>query len=201
MKKQRVILLVLFCSLIIAFTTAISQNKYRDTWQKPEAIMDTIGVKEGMVIGEAGAGEGYFTFWLSKRVGEKGKIYANDINKRVLRKIEQRYKREGVTNITTIIGKLADPLFPKGELDMVVMMMAFHDFTKKVEWLENVKPSMKPDAPLVIIDRDPEKVNGGWGHFMTKDDILKTVKQANFELARIETFLPKDNIYIFRLKK
>jgi ubiquinone/menaquinone biosynthesis C-methylase UbiE len=198
MKKQSVILLILFGFLIIPFTITLGQNKYRDTWQKPEAIMDTIGVKQGMVIGEAGAGEGYFTFWLSKRVGEMGKIYANDIKESVLRKIKRRCKREGVTNITPILGKQEDPLFPEGELDMVVMMLAFHEFKNPIKWLENVKASMKPNARLVIIERDPEKTGSGWGHFMKRDEILETVKKANFELVRIETFLTKDNIFIFK---
>ena len=187
------VLLALFSS----FATA--QNSYRDSTQQPEAIMDTIGVKEGMVIGEAGAGEGYFTFWLSKRVGETGKIYANDIKKSVLDKIKKRCEREGIGNIKTIVGKQNDPLFPKGELDMVVMMLAFHEFENHARWLDNVKPSMKSNATLVIIERDPEKTGSGYGHFMKKDEILETVKKANFELVRIETFLKNDNIFIFRL--
>jgi predicted methyltransferase len=187
------VLLFLFSNLVTA------QNKHRDSTQNPEAIMDTIGVKEGMVIGEAGAGEGYFTFWLSKRVGEIGKIYANDIKERVLKKIKKRCEREGITNIKTIVGKQNDPLFPKGELDMVVMMLAFHEFENHVKWLENVKSSMKSNATLVIIERDPEKTGSGYGHFMKKDEILETMKKANFELVRLETFLKNDNIFIFRL--
>jgi len=200
MKKLQRILPVLFSLIIISFVPCFGQNSYRDTWQKPEAIMDTIGVKQGMVIGEAGAGEGYFTFWLSKRVGEKGKIYTNDIKESVLHQIKKRCEREGINNITTILGKQNDPFFPEGELDMVVMMLAFHEFKNPVKWLENVKASLNPEAPLVIIERDPEKTGSGWGHFMKKDEILETVKKANFELVRIETFLAKDTIFIFRLK-
>jgi ubiquinone/menaquinone biosynthesis C-methylase UbiE len=185
--------------LVLISNFATSQNSYRDSTQKPEAIMDTIGVKEGMVIGEAGAGEGYFTFWLSKQVGETGKIYANDIKKSVLDKIKKRCEREGISNIKTILGKQNDPLFPKGELDMVVMMLAFHEFENHAKWLENVKPSMKSNATLIIIERDPEKTGSGHGHFMKKDEILETVKEANFELVQIETFLKNDNIFIFRL--
>jgi len=163
--------------------------------------MDAIGVKPGMVIGEAGAGEGYFTFKLSRRVGETGKIYANDIVERVLDVIERRYEREGITNITTILGKVEDPLFPKGELDMVFMIAAFHDFEKKVEWLNNVRPCLKPGGTLVIVERDPDKWGRGRSHLMSKEEILETVKKSDFKLDRIETFLPTHNVYVFRLKK
>jgi len=119
----------------------------------------------------------------------------------VIRTIKKRCQKEGIKNITTILGKVDDPLFPVGELDMVIMVCAFHDFEQPVEWLNNVKPSLKPNATLVIVDRDPDKWGRGWNHFMTKEKVLKTVKQADYELIRIETFLPRDNIYIFRPKQ
>ncbi len=185
--------------LCLFSSIAVAQNSHRDATQRPEAIMDTIGVKAGMVIGEAGAGDGYFTFWLSRRIGESGRIFANDIDESTLKKLNKRAEREGITNITTILGKQNDPLFPKDSLDMVVMMLAFHEFKNPEQWLENVKSSMKPTAKLVIIDRDPDKIKSGYGHFMKKDDISETVKKANFELVRLETFLANDNIFIFRL--
>jgi ubiquinone/menaquinone biosynthesis C-methylase UbiE len=171
----------------------------RDAQVQPEKLMDAIGVKPGMVIGEAGAGRGYFTFKLSQRVGETGKVYANDIVQRVLDVIDRRCEREGITNITTILGRVEDPLFPKGKLDMVFMIAAFHDFEKKAEWLHNVKPCIKPGGTLVIVEMDPDKWGRGYSHLMTKKEILDTVKKSDFKLDRIETFLPRHNIYIYKL--
>jgi hypothetical protein len=80
-------------------------------------------------------------------------------------------------------------------------MRAFHDFTKPIEWMKNVIPSMKSHASLVIIDLDPEKADRGWDHFLTKQEILTIMEKTDFELDRIETFLERDNIYIFKLKE
>ena len=112
--------------LLVSFTaaTAFAQRSDRDSWQQPEKIMDSLGIGPGMIIGEAGAGDGYFTFHLSKRVGSDGKIYANDIDKKALQRIDDKCKEDSVCNITTVMGKVDDPLFPKGELDGVVIMMA-----------------------------------------------------------------------------
>ena len=63
---------------------------------------------------------------------------------------------------------------------MIVIMLAFHEFKNPVKWLENVKASMKSSASLVIIERDSEKTRSSWGHFMKQDEILDTVKKANF---------------------
>ena len=186
-------------SVLVAFSCTSAAQSSRDAQVQPEKLMDAIGVKPGMVIGEAGAGEGYFTFKLSRRVGETGKVYANDIVERVLKVIERRCEREGITNITTVLGKVEDPLFPKGALDMVFMISAFHDFEKKVEWLNNVKPYLKPGGILVIVEVDPDKRGFGRGHLMTKDEILETVEKSSFKLDRIETFLAYHNIYVYTL--
>ena len=177
-----------------------AQSSQRDSWQQPEKIMDSLGIGPGMIIGEAGAGSGYFTFHLSKRAGETGKVYANDIDKKALERIEERCKKERISNITTVIGKVDDPLFPKGELDGVVLMMAFHDFEKPVEWMKNVMPALKPGAFLAIIDPDPDKLKRDRDHFWTKKKVLATMEKTEFELVRLFTFLERDNIYLYRLK-
>jgi ubiquinone/menaquinone biosynthesis C-methylase UbiE len=198
MKIFRFIFLYGLCVLILVSCTGLAQSS-RDARVQPEKLMDAIGVKPGMVIGEAGAGEGYFTFKLSRRVGKTGKIYANDIVERVLKVVERRSEREDISNIATILGEVEDPLFPKGALDMVFMIAAFHDFERKVEWLKNVQPCLKPGGTLVIVETDPDKTGRDHDHFMTKDEILETVKKSGFKLDRIETFLPAHNIYIYKL--
>lgn len=198
MRRHSLFSITAICIFILFSWVCIAQSS-RDAQVQPERVMDVIGVKPGMVIGEAGAGEGYFTFKLSRRVGETGKVYANDIVQRVLNVIDRRCEREGITNITTILGEVEDPLFPKGELDMVFMIAAFHDFERKVEWLNNVKPCLKPGGTLVIMEMDPDKWGRGYSHWMTKKEILDTVKKSDFKLDRIETFLPRHNIFIYKL--
>jgi len=198
----RKIIFSILCLWIVTLFTAQLQAESRDTWQQPEKIMDAVGVKPGMIIGELGAGEGYFTFRLSRRVGPKGKIYANDIVKKCLDTIRKRCQRENITNIETILGQIEDPLLPQGKMDMVIMVYAFHHFEKPVVLLKNLQSSLKPGAAMVIVERDPERFPGyNPGHFSTREEVLKQVKQAGFELSRIETFLPRDNIYIFHLSE
>ncbi len=200
MKKIK-IFLVVSALFITSLAQVFAQNEYRDRYQRPEAIMDTVGVKPGMKIGEAGAGDGYLTFWLSKRVGENGKIYANDISSRSLKRLEERCEKEKIRNIETVGGKVDDPLFPVRDLDLIILIQAFHDFEKPVKWLDNAIKYMKPGARLVIVDKDPDRWGQGHSHFMTKEKLLETVKKSDFVLERMETFLEQDNIYIFSQKE
>ena len=195
MKKLKFITLLLLSVLVLFSGFTLVQSSRRDGRVQPEKVMDVIGVKPGMVIGEAGAGRGYLTFKLSRRVGETGMIYANDINRGVLQSINNRSKRENINNIKTIVGEVEDPLFPVNELDMVVMIRAFHDFEKKVEWLKNTKKYMKPDATLVIIDGNDNHTQ------LNKEKVERMGEEAGYQLVQYETFLTEDYIYVFRAKK
>lgn len=177
----------------------LSADDVRDKWHQPEKVMDLVGVRPGMIIGEVGAGHGYFTFKLSQRVGEAGKIYANDISRSALRYLRERCNREGITNIETVIGEVKDPLLPK-DLDMVFIVNVLHDLANPVELLNNLSISLKSDAHVVILDRDPEKLDYSTDHFLSREEVLEKIEESVFELERLETFLPQHNIYIIRLK-
>lgn len=194
-KKQHMTRILLLLLILSCF---VRGQRDRDRWQLPEKIIETIGVRSGMVIGEAGAGEGYFTFKLSPHVGEKGIIYANDIDKDALRKLEKRAAKERIKNIKTIAGKVTDPLFPNGQLDMLIMVYVFHDLARPLPFLENIKLDLKPSAPLVLVEGDPEKYYGE-GHFYALDKVVELVTSAGFTLTRTETFLPRDTIFLFEL--
>src|SRR5512140_948459 len=171
----------------------------RDSIEQPAKVMEVTGVKPGMVIGEIGAGRGYFTFWLSRGVGEKGKVYANDIDRSALDSIERTCVEEKITNIETILGTVEDPLFPKASLDMVFMVNSFHDLARPVELLANLLPDLKPGATVVIMDRDPARTSDR--HFKTRAEVEETIGRSVFELVKIEDFLRDHNLYILKARR
>jgi ubiquinone/menaquinone biosynthesis C-methylase UbiE len=188
--------------LLIFFSTGVSNARSpREEWQPPDKIMDAIGVKPGMVIGEPGAGIGYMTFYLSERVGDKGKVFANDISRSALDEILSRAKREEVENIEIVMGEIEDPVFPVDDLDMVIMVYVLHMLDKPLEFMENVKKYMRSDTPLVIIERNTHQDRAHAPSFMSNQQILDILEETDYVLERTETFLAKDTIYIFKLKE
>ncbi len=197
MRDKKAILIFPVAVALVILPLA-GQTNSRDREEQPDKVMDIAGVVPGMVIGEVGAGEGYFTFKLAARVGAEGKVYANDINSRALRSLGNRARRDGVENIETIVGEVEDPLLPEGALDMVFMVNVFHDLAKPVELLRNLVPSLKPGGTVVILDRDPTRMTSQARHFLPTETILAKVREAGFELVRMETFLRYHNLYIVR---
>jgi hypothetical protein len=84
---------------------------------------------------------------------------------------------------------------------MVYMINTYHHLDEPVELMRNIVPSLKPDGILVIIEHDPVKAPDFSEHATTtQEQILEQASEAGFELVRIETFLEKDNISIFRVR-
>jgi len=197
--------LKVFVSCSVVFVLFGSQLTFcqadREKWQPPKKIMIAIGVKEGMVIGEAGAGRGWFTFYLAERVGEKGKIYANDISKDRLEYLRNRAQRENVENIEIVLGEVEDPLFPEKNLDMIVMVYVLHMLERPMQFMENLAKYLKKDGKLVIIELNTSEDRGHPPAYMSRNQIIETIQKTNYKLERKETFLPKDTIYILKMKE
>ncbi|MBN2265265.1 MAG: class I SAM-dependent methyltransferase [Candidatus Aminicenantes bacterium] len=204
MTKRNTPILSILISLMLFLGAALGggaqyRNAARDGIEQPEKVMDATGVGPGMTIGEVGAGRGYFTFWLSARVEESGKVYANDIDRYALAAIERQCERDNISNIETVLGTVEDPRFPAAALDMVFMVNAFHDLARPVELLAKLAPALKPGATVIIMDRDPAR-GGGGSHFLSRAEVEEIVGRSVFELVRVETFLRYHNLYILRVR-
>jgi ubiquinone/menaquinone biosynthesis C-methylase UbiE len=164
-----------------------------------ERAMDAIGLGPGMVVGEAGAGDGYFTIPMARRVGPSGSVFANDISARALRSLEQNSAREGLSNIHTVTGTVTDPKFPLHDLQLVVLVHAFHDFSSPVAWLVSLKKYLRPDARVAVIDRDPAQ--GAESHFWPRERVIRYAEEAGYELVKAVYDNAEHLILVFKVKE
>jgi arsenite methyltransferase len=170
-------------------------DKMRDRDLQPEKILDVIKMREGMKTGEAGASYGYFTFKMSKRVGNKGLVFANDIDKNALTQIEERCKAEKITNIRTVLGVVEDPLFPEKGLDMVVVFDCLFEFSEPAGWMRNTRKYLKPEGQLVIVDPDPAKI-GSAGHFLSRKQVIEFAAESGYEPIGVDDSFLKSHMII-----
>jgi ubiquinone/menaquinone biosynthesis C-methylase UbiE len=161
-----------------------------------ERAMDAVGILPGMVVGEAGAGDGYFTLPMARRVGAAGAVYANDISRRALDELQSNARRERLDNVHVVDGDTDDPRFPRRDLELVVIVHAFHDFSQPVEWLRNVAKYLRPGATVAIIDRDPAQ--GAEAHFWPRDRILGYAGKAGFEPVKVVDDISRHLIIVIR---
>lgn len=156
--------------------------------QPPEQVMNAIGIKPGMVVAEIGAGHGRYVVQIAVRVGETGKVYAEDIDAAALQHLEKRCEKWGLKHVETILGDITDPKLPKGELDVIFVISAYHHFQDPIALMRNAGPSLKPSGVLAI---------GEWLNATSPEQIEAQMKAAGYKLERTETFLEKNNLYIY----
>jgi ubiquinone/menaquinone biosynthesis C-methylase UbiE len=172
-----------------------------ESFQPSGRVMDSIGVEPGMVVGEIGAGNGRIAVRVASRVGAAGLVYANDIDGRAVRFMEERCERERIDNLVVIRSDEVDPRFPRGELDLVYIINTYDHLSDPVTLLRNTRPSLKPTGRLAIIASDTEKLVDHHGHATPREVVIEQVTRAGYELVTLDTSFLYDNVYIFRLKE
>lgn len=197
---------VIFLVTVFLVTLLTGQQQSVEEWEKqtferqpPEKVMDAAGIKPGMVIGEVGAGRGRFTMHLARRVGNKGKIFANDIDAEGLAYLRERCESEGILNVEIILGEIDDPLLPEGTLDMVFMVWTYHFLDEPVAMLKKLLPALKPGGTVVLVEPDPIRGPGGDDHGISPERMRREAEQAGFEVVSIEDFLPWDLMFVLKI--
>jgi ubiquinone/menaquinone biosynthesis C-methylase UbiE len=171
----------------------------RDAWQKPEQVMDALGIADGARVADLGAGGGYFTIRLAHRVGPNGVVYAEDVQREMLQSIERRVEREQLRNVTPVLGKPEDPALPAGELDAVLIVDTFNAFEQPVAVLQRVRESLKPGGRVGIIEytRDGHGPGPAMDERIDPEAVVSAARAAGLRLARRESFLRYQYMLIF----
>jgi ubiquinone/menaquinone biosynthesis C-methylase UbiE len=199
--KNRFPALIAACILAIPLFLPSQEYKWgeidEEAFEKTQPtgkIMDVIGIKAGMYVGEVGAGGGRVAVRVARRVGPAGRIFANDITESALAYMRERCIRENIQNMEVVKGTLTDPRFPKGKLDAVYLTFTYRHLDKPVEVLKNVAPSLKAGGVLAVIE------SKSYNREAAKNEIIKNAGLAGYKLVRLETFLPEDDIYLFQVE-
>jgi len=175
----------------------------RDIWQKPDQIMDALGIADGSKVADIGAGGGYFTVRLSRRVGPNGVVWAEDVNSLMLEAIKRRVLRDvakDIRNVKTVQGTSSDPLLPAGALDAVLILETFQEihYVNPLAFLQNVRTALRPGGRLGIIDYKKEGAGPGPdGARPDPEVVISIAEQAGLRLLKRETFLPFQFFLIF----
>lgn len=170
----------------------------RDAWQQPEKIMDALGIAEGSAVADLGAGGGWFTIRLARRVGPNGRVYAEDIQRQMIESIARRVSRENLRNVTTILGTASDPRLP-APVDAVLIVGVYNEMAEPVALLRNVAADLKPNGRIGIVDFKHDGLGPGPALDERADParVIADAAAAGLRLIKRETFLRYQYMLVF----
>lgn len=172
----------------------------REAWQRPDQVMDALHVADSTVVVDLGAGGGWFTVRLARRVGPNGRVFAVDVQRLMIEAIERRVQREGYANVTALLGAYDDPRLPAdARTDAVLIVDAFHEMEDPVLLLRNVARTLQPHGRIGVIDY--RQGEGGPGPLpeerVPQRVVIADAAAAGLKLIEEHTFLPYQYFLIF----
>ncbi len=138
-----------------------SDEDTRDSLDEATKVMDLAQIRPGMTVADIGAGEGYYTIRLAERVGPTGRVVGQDIMAGTRDALAERVARERLANVSVRLGEPADPKLPANSFDRVLMVHMYHEIGDPYEFLWRLRPSLKPDGLVVVVDADRQTQNHG----------------------------------------
>jgi len=165
----------------------------RDEKLQINRVMDLLGITPGKNVADIGAGSGWFTVRAARRVGERGSVYAVDINPEAIQYIDNRVAKEKLSNVKTILSKPDDPMLPANSLDAALLLKTYHEVEHPVLLLQNLRHALLPGAKIGIIDRN----GNGTDHGVGRDVVLREAEAAGYRQLANYDFVKGDNLDYF----
>ena len=168
--------------------------------ERTDLLVDALDVGPGDVVADIGAGTGYFSLPLARRVGPRGRVLAVDIQREMLDKLRVRLKDNNVSNVDLILGEATDPGLPEGTLDLVLMVDVYHEFSYPWEMARHIRQALKPDGRVVLVEYRAEDPNVPIKrlHKMSEAQVIREMTAHGLDWKETITTLPRQHIIVLQ---
>ena len=175
----------------------IFEDPKRDKWQKPELVLNTLGIKKTDHIADIGSATGYFPVRLAKRA-KRGMVYGIDIEPNLVEFLNHRAQKEGLKNLISLLGTPNSPLIP-APVDMILTVDTYHHFFHRIEYFSKLKSKLKRGGRLVVIDFKKGDLPFGPSDNMkiSPQEVIEELKEAGYSLKESPDILPYQYILVF----
>ena len=164
-------------------------NPERDAWQKPQEVLDALHLQAESLVADIGAGTGYFSARVAKRVPE-GKVFAADVEPDMVRYLGARAEREHLVNLTPVLARPDAANLPE-PVDLILVVDTYHHIDDRTRYFAALQSSLRPSGRLVIIDFKADSPNGPpVQHRIPPERVMHELAAAGYALTEKFEFLP-----------
>ena len=165
-------------------------NPERDAWQKPDEVVRLLALAPGMVVADLGAGTGYFMGRLSKAVGDKGTVYALDVEDDMVRYLAARAKKAGLANVLAMKVGVDDPGLAPGSCDRVLVVDTWHHIPSRAAYVPKLARALRKDGLVLVVDFTKDAKHGPPpAHRLEADAVKRELEAAGLEATVLPSTL------------
>ena len=179
------------------------ERQEREWEESPDKMLDALDLKPGQTVADVGAGVGYLTLRIAKRVGPVAKVYGVDVQKEMLVRLRKNAIKAKLLNVETVLGTENDPKLPAGQIDLILMVDVYHELSQPQAMLQNMKKALSPTGRLVLVEyrKEDPSVPIRLEHKMSAVEVQTEVEAEGYRLEKTVKTLPRQNVFIFRAAK
>jgi ubiquinone/menaquinone biosynthesis C-methylase UbiE len=169
--------------------------------ERPDEVIDAMRLQPGEVVADVGVGSGYFARRIARSVGPEGHVYGVDIQPEMLRILEESLEKEAITNVEPVLGGAGNPNLPTGEIDWILLVDVYHEFSEPARMLARMRDSLAPGGRVALLEYRLEDATGDHiyaDHRMSVRQVLAEWQAAGYELVDLYEFLPSQHMFILR---
>jgi predicted methyltransferase len=176
------------------------ERQDRDEEQRPAEVIRTMGLRDGDVVADLGAGTGYFTRPMAAAVAPSGRVYAVDIQPEMIALLKRSVEKAGIANVVPVLGAADDPRLPRESLDWLLLVDVYHEFQQPKAMLARMREALKPTGRVALIEYRLEGLSAVHireEHRMSPQQVLAEWEPAGFRLVKRHEFLPTQHFFVF----
>jgi len=174
------------------------ERNEREAEEHPDQALDALGLKPGMIVADVGAGTGFMSLRMAKRVGPMGKVYAEDVQPEMLSRLRRNAAKAKLSNVETVLGNEADPKLPPNALDLILLVDVYHEFSQPQRMLRGMRQALKPDGRLVLLEyrKEDPTIPIRPEHKMSVQEVKIELEAEGFRMSQVIESLPRQHILI-----
>ena len=171
---------------------------FRDSWQQPERVVESLALTPGSRVADLGAGGGYFTWYLAAAVGESGRVYAVDVDADMTSYIEEESREKGFANVQAILAEFDDPLIPEDGVDLIFLCNTYHHIEGQEEYFRSAAKYLRPGGRVAVVEPNGEGwFQGFFPHFVEPEVVRSEMEAAGYERVEDFDFLEHQSFQVF----
>ncbi len=183
----------------VPYWSGVFDDPKRDAWQKPDALVASLGLKPGMCVADLGAGTGYLTRRLSAAVGPTGTVLAVEVEPNLVTHLRARAEKEGSANVVPVLASLDNPRLPAAAVDVLLIVDTYHHIDGRVAYMRAQRRALRPGGRVVVVDweKRPLPVGPEMDHKLAREQVVDEMQRAGYRLVEQPAVLEHQYVLVF----